>query len=213
MYRRDQDRGRRPPKRSRSPDERDRSPREDKRRRPQVDERKSERSLSPRTTRSGATIQNGRDERHHRREERREKDQPPPIPRGPRAQGIQSHINVSKEVDERNRYVRDKRSITTTNSKSEKVDNKHIDRKLPPSPTKQEPPPTTVHSPSKPQIITSTTILEEDDPALSKMMGFSRFSSTKGKKHQDYGIVDEVKKRTYRQYMNRPGGFNRPIGT
>lgn len=77
MYRREQDRGRRPPKRSRSPDERDRSQRDDKRRRPHANERESERSLSPRTTRS-STIQNeSREERQHRRDERRERDTRP----------------------------------------------------------------------------------------------------------------------------------------
>jgi len=74
MYRREQDRERRPRKRSRSPDERDRSPRDDKRRRPHVNESQSERSLSPRTTRN-STIQNGsREERHQRRDETRERD-------------------------------------------------------------------------------------------------------------------------------------------
>jgi U4/U6.U5 tri-snRNP-associated protein 3 len=43
------------------------------------------------------------------------------------------------------------------------------------------------------------------------LMGFSRFSSTKGKKHVDYGGVETHKTRKYRQYMNRPGGFNRPL--
>jgi translation initiation factor IF-3 len=55
-------------------------------------------------------------------------------------------------------------------------------------------------------------MLDEDDPPISKVLGFSRFSSTKGKKHEDYGGIQQtVKKRKYRQYMNRPGGFNRPL--
>jgi len=59
--------------------------------------------------------------------------------------------------------------------------------------------------------VTAAALLYEEDPPLSKLMGFSRFHSTKGKKHEDFGAVDLIKKRTYRQYMNRPGGFNRPL--
>jgi U4/U6.U5 tri-snRNP-associated protein 3 len=213
MYRREQDRGRRPPKRDRSPDERDRSPRDDKRRRSQTNERNHEGSLSPRTTRS-STTQNGRDERRHRRDELRERDAPPPSRSRPQGY-YDCDYEDSKWVDVSSRSGRDKKSININmNSKSE-VDNKHVDRRPPPPPTKQQTQPptntTTNHAPSKTKVIISNILLEEDDPPLSSVMGFSRFSSTKGKKHVDYGTVDPIKKRTYRQYMNRPGGFNRPI--
>jgi len=48
---------------------------------------------------------------------------------------------------------------------------------------------------------------------MMKMMGFSGFDSTKGKqvKGNDVGDVHKVSKRKYRQYMNRKGGFNRPL--
>ena len=98
--------------------------------------------------------------------------------------------------------------MTSTNSKSE-YDKRPADRK---PPSTRQPPPTTIQEPSKAKPITAASLLEEeDDPSLSKLMGFSRFKSTKGKKHEDYGAVDLIKKRTYRQYMNRPGGFNRPL--
>jgi len=53
----------------------------------------------------------------------------------------------------------------------------------------------------------------EDDTAMMAMMGMSGFGTTKGK-HVDgnqEGGVDVKKMRTWRQYMNRRGGFNRPL--
>lgn len=52
-----------------------------------------------------------------------------------------------------------------------------------------------------------------DEQEMAKLMGFSGFSSTKGKKvdGNDVGEVHVILKRKYRQYMNRKGGFNRPL--
>lgn len=54
---------------------------------------------------------------------------------------------------------------------------------------------------------------EEDAEAMAKVMGFSSFDTTKGKQvaGNKVGAVKVVKKRRYRQYMNRKGGFNRPL--
>lgn len=53
--------------------------------------------------------------------------------------------------------------------------------------------------------------LEEQE--MLKVMGFCGFDTTKGKKVDDNveGEVHVVLKRRYRQYMNRKGGFNRPL--
>ncbi|KAH8107127.1 hypothetical protein BXZ70DRAFT_1004004 [Cristinia sonorae] len=53
----------------------------------------------------------------------------------------------------------------------------------------------------------------EDDAAMMAMMGLSGFGTTKGKKVEgnQEGAVDVKKMRTWRQYMNRRGGFNRPL--
>lgn len=55
--------------------------------------------------------------------------------------------------------------------------------------------------------------LDDDEAAMQAMMGFSGFGSTKGKKvaGNDVGGVRKEKKTEYRQYMNRQGGFNRPL--
>ncbi|PIO70706.1 hypothetical protein TELCIR_07436 [Teladorsagia circumcincta] len=48
---------------------------------------------------------------------------------------------------------------------------------------------------------------------ISTLMGFTGFNTTKNKKvHVNYdGAVKINKPRRYRQYMNRKGGFNRPL--
>ncbi|KAI9228542.1 MAG: hypothetical protein DHS80DRAFT_15296 [Piptocephalis tieghemiana] len=53
----------------------------------------------------------------------------------------------------------------------------------------------------------------DDESAMMALMGFSGFDSTKDKKvlGEDIGMADIKKKRVYRQYMNRKGGFNRPL--
>ena len=56
---------------------------------------------------------------------------------------------------------------------------------------------------------------EEED--MMQLMGFGGFGSTKGKAVTDnqvgasVGTVSKNKGRKYRQYMNRKGGFNRPL--
>ncbi|CAH1258099.1 SNRNP27 [Branchiostoma lanceolatum] len=55
----------------------------------------------------------------------------------------------------------------------------------------------------------------EDEIEMMKMMGFCDFDSTKGKHKKDTqtkaGAANILQKRRYRQYMNRRGGFNRPL--
>lgn len=48
---------------------------------------------------------------------------------------------------------------------------------------------------------------------MAAMMGFGGFGSTKGKKvvGNNVGAIRKEKKTEYRQYMNRVGGFNRPL--
>ena len=69
------------------------------------------------------------------------------------------------------------------------------------------------------------TPMDEDEPeddvvvetdgldAMQAMMGFGSFGSTKGKKipGNNVSAVRKEKKTEYRQYMNRVGGFNRPL--
>ncbi|KAF8821709.1 hypothetical protein IE077_004290 [Cardiosporidium cionae] len=52
-----------------------------------------------------------------------------------------------------------------------------------------------------------------EEQLLRKLLGFSEFDSSKGKEHgnSDLSGVNRKTKRRYRQYMNRKGGFNRPL--
>ncbi|GBC00932.1 hypothetical protein RclHR1_04000013 [Rhizophagus clarus] len=54
---------------------------------------------------------------------------------------------------------------------------------------------------------------EDPEHALMKAMGIAGFNTTKGKKvaGNDAAAVSIKKQRQYRQYMNRRGGFNRPL--
>lgn len=58
-------------------------------------------------------------------------------------------------------------------------------------------------------------VVEDDEgmAAMQAMMGFGGFGTTKQKKvlGNDVGAVRKEKKTEYRQYMNRVGGFNRPL--
>jgi U4/U6.U5 tri-snRNP-associated protein 3 len=58
-------------------------------------------------------------------------------------------------------------------------------------------------------------IVIEDDgmAAMQAMMGFGGFGTTHQKKvaGNDISAVRKEKKTEYRQYMNRVGGFNRPL--
>jgi len=51
------------------------------------------------------------------------------------------------------------------------------------------------------------------DVAMMAAMGLGGFGSTKGKhvEGNQEGATDVKKVRTWRQYMNRRGGFNRPL--
>ncbi|KIP09594.1 hypothetical protein PHLGIDRAFT_126181 [Phlebiopsis gigantea 11061_1 CR5-6] len=53
----------------------------------------------------------------------------------------------------------------------------------------------------------------DDDAAMMAMMGLTGFGTTKGKhvEGNQGGSTDVKKMRTWRQYMNRRGGFNRPL--
>lgn len=52
-----------------------------------------------------------------------------------------------------------------------------------------------------------------DEQEMMRTMGFCGFDTTKNKKvdGNDAGEVHVILKRKYRQYMNRKGGFNRPL--
>jgi U4/U6.U5 tri-snRNP-associated protein 3 len=70
--------------------------------------------------------------------------------------------------------------------------------------------------PGNPRLDDDGVIMVDDDNdemSMMKLMGFSDFNTTKGKHvpGNDTYAANIVQKRKYRQYMNRRGGFNRPL--
>ncbi|TXT12963.1 hypothetical protein VHUM_01364 [Vanrija humicola] len=55
--------------------------------------------------------------------------------------------------------------------------------------------------------------MDEETAAMAAMMGFGGFGTSKGQEVEgnDVGGAKTHKKRTWRQYMNRRGGFNRAL--
>ena len=57
----------------------------------------------------------------------------------------------------------------------------------------------------------------DEEEQMQRMLGFGGFDSTKGKAVEDNqislakGSAAKNKARKYRQYMNRKGGFNKPL--
>ncbi len=64
-------------------------------------------------------------------------------------------------------------------------------------------------------VLDDEEIVVEDDgmAAMQAMMGFGGFGTTHQKKVEgnNVGAVRKEKRTEYRQYMNRVGGFNRPL--
>ncbi|KAH8914815.1 DUF1777-domain-containing protein [Atractiella rhizophila] len=54
-------------------------------------------------------------------------------------------------------------------------------------------------------------LMADDTEAMARMMGFGGFTTTHGKQvdGNEVGTANVKKQRTWRQYMNRKGGFNR----
>ncbi|VDP22284.1 unnamed protein product [Soboliphyme baturini] len=68
-------------------------------------------------------------------------------------------------------------------------------------------------NPGVPEISTVPAPELDEETLLKQTLGFTSFDSTKGKKVPSNvrGLSSVHKKRKYRQYMNRRGGFNRPL--
>jgi len=75
------------------------------------------------------------------------------------------------------------------------------------------PPPANLTGPTGQHEEPPMSEMTEEERQMKEMLGFGSFHSTQGKKVKgnDVGAVNVVVKRKYRQYMNRKGGFNRPL--
>ncbi|KAJ3977173.1 hypothetical protein EV361DRAFT_114164 [Lentinula raphanica] len=153
--------------------------------------RRSSRSRSPRRSE-----RERRDHRDHRRDERRDRD-----------------TRRRDDSRERERSRERDRERDRDRETDRRGDGKESSRREVP------PPKDSTHSPtSKPDSEYSNNaeagqVPEDDDTAMMAMMGMAGFGSTKGKhvEGNQEGAVNIKKTRTWRQYMNRRGGFNRPL--
>ncbi|XP_063390897.1 U4/U6.U5 small nuclear ribonucleoprotein 27 kDa protein [Cydia fagiglandana] len=115
-----------------------------------------------------------------------------------------------------------------TRSRSRSLDRRRRspDRRRSPSPTRRRRSRSISPGPSSSFVAKKKTFAERpivtpadlegkspEEQEMLKVMGFCGFDTTKGKKVEDNveGEVHVVLKRKYRQYMNRKGGFNRPL--
>ncbi|KAI1458402.1 hypothetical protein F4805DRAFT_456743 [Annulohypoxylon moriforme] len=75
--------------------------------------------------------------------------------------------------------------------------------------------PNSYHGDAMDEDVEEEDVVVEDDglSAMQAMMGFGGFGTTKGSHipGNNAGAVRKEKKTEYRQYMNRVGGFNRPL--
>ncbi|KIK59822.1 hypothetical protein GYMLUDRAFT_660632 [Collybiopsis luxurians FD-317 M1] len=71
----------------------------------------------------------------------------------------------------------------------------------------------TNHNDNDPEDAEAGQEFEDDEAAMMATMGMTGFGTTKGKhvEGNQEGTVNIKKTRTWRQYMNRRGGFNRPL--
>jgi U4/U6.U5 tri-snRNP-associated protein 3 len=128
------------------------------------------------------------------------------LPRGPRAGGISE-----RERDrERERGVEGDRERSTRGPKTNGVSQPSNSK---PSASRKGRPNGDVTD--KDVSMTNGDVDPDDEESvLRKMMGFEAFRSTKNTKvpgnDKNFGVRKD-KKTKYRQYMNRSGGFNRPL--
>lgn len=78
-------------------------------------------------------------------------------------------------------------------------------------------PSTSAKKADKQPVVNAALAHLTEEEQMQMLMGFGGFDSTKGKPVEENvrgaaaGAAHKEKKREYRQYMNRRGGFNRPL--
>eukprot|EP00092_Neocalanus_flemingeri_P002891 GFUD01003093.1.p1 GENE.GFUD01003093.1~~GFUD01003093.1.p1 ORF type:complete len:142 (-),score=63.68 GFUD01003093.1:197-622(-) len=131
--------------------------------------------------------------------------------RSPRRRRSRSRSRSRERVRERdNRRRRDREDSRDRRRERNRSRDRSRDRAAGNSKGNESPPP----APAAP-ILTEKDFegKTEEQIEMMKIMGFAGFDTTKNKKVTDnvHGDVHVLVKRKYRQYMNRKGGFNRPL--
>lgn len=109
-----------------------------------------------------------------------------------------------REEDEREKHERERQDRMARLRAELKEEDEQVEAQTDPSKQEEE----------EEEVDLSELSPEEQ---MQKLMGFGDFGSTKGQKVADNhessakGAANKSKARTYRQYMNRANGFNRPL--
>ncbi|XP_048258542.1 U4/U6.U5 small nuclear ribonucleoprotein 27 kDa protein-like [Haliotis rufescens] len=142
-----------------------------------------ERSRSPARRDRERRRSRSRERRHHRRRSR--------SPRGRRSRSHSPRRRSRSASPGRERSNSEDRETSKSSEKPVQLNSSHVA--------------------NKPKLDKQTMSKEESD--MMKVMGFSGFETTKNKKVEgnDIYVTNLQRKRRYRQYMNRRGGFNRPL--
>ncbi|XP_071090802.1 U4/U6.U5 small nuclear ribonucleoprotein 27 kDa protein-like [Haliotis cracherodii] len=142
-----------------------------------------ERSRSPARRDRERRRSRSRERRHHRRRSR--------SPRGRRSRSHSPRRRSRSASPGRERSNSEDRETSKSSDKPVQLNSSHVA--------------------NKPKLDKQTMSKEESD--MMKVMGFSGFETTKNKKVEgnDIYVTNLQRKRRYRQYMNRRGGFNRPL--
>ncbi|XP_032678239.1 U4/U6.U5 small nuclear ribonucleoprotein 27 kDa protein [Odontomachus brunneus] len=135
--------------------------------------------------------------RDRSRERERDRDRRRRRSRERRRRSVERDRVKSRDRERERERDRHRRSYTRSRSR-ERDRSKHK-----PKPTNERP------------VITEADLQGKtpEEQEMMRIMGFCDFDTTKGKKVEgnDVGAVHVILKRKYRQYMNRKGGFNRPL--
>ncbi|XP_011254403.1 U4/U6.U5 small nuclear ribonucleoprotein 27 kDa protein isoform X1 [Camponotus floridanus] len=139
--------------------------------------------------------------RDRSRERDRDRDRRRRRSRERRRRSVERDRVKSRDRDRERERERDRHRRSYTRSRSRERDrSKHRSK---PKSTNERP------------VITEADLQGKtpEEQEMMRIMGFCDFDSTKGKKvdGNDVGAVHVILKRKYRQYMNRKGGFNRPL--
>lgn len=181
--------------------------------------RRDSRSRSPRRDR--IDYDRDRDHRSSRRDERRDydrddrrADRKEDERRGGRRDGGRDH-EVPEKVSTKDSDGRSKDAAPAQRVAPQHQD-EHLNREL--VPERKQSPQVSISKPDRdsndtPEEGEEMEVSTADEEAMMATMGLSGFGSTKGKhvEGNQEGSVNIKKIRTWRQYMNRRGGFNRPL--
>ncbi|XP_036729714.1 U4/U6.U5 small nuclear ribonucleoprotein 27 kDa protein [Balaenoptera musculus] len=148
--------------------------------------------------------------------------QPQPVPRRERRRSRSTSRERERRRRERSRSrERDRRRSRSRSPHRRRSRSPRRHRSTSPSPSRlkerrDEEKKETKETKSKERQITEEDLegKTEEEIEMMKLMGFASFDSTKGKKVDgsvNAYAINVSQKRKYRQYMNRKGGFNRPL--